>query len=60
MLPGREKVEKLGVKIGPGRRESWEEGIFKIWLYFSLSYSDLLGNNIPQVKPGLSVMVIDE
>ena len=34
-----------GVKFSPGKREGWGgegEGVFKIWFYFSLSYSDFL------------------
>lgn len=27
-----------------GRRDRWEEGVFKILFYFSLSYSNLIGN----------------
>ena len=26
--------------------EGWGEGVFKIWVYFSLSYSDLTGNKL--------------
>lgn len=39
-------AELLGgvtVGLGPGRREEWEEGIFKTQLHLSLSYSDSFG-----------------
>ena len=32
--------------MSPGRTEGWGEGVFKIWFYFSLSYSDLIGNKL--------------
>lgn len=34
----------VGETLNPGRRESWREGVFNVWVYFSLSYSDLIGN----------------
>jgi len=36
----------MGVKLSPGRREGWGEGAFKICTYFSLSYSDLIGDEL--------------
>ena len=42
------------------------ESVFKIWVYFSLSYSALIGDKLnflfffPQVQSVLSLMVIDE
>lgn len=41
---GREEAENLGVELSSGRREGWGEGVFNIWVYFSLSYSALIGN----------------
>jgi len=49
--------------LSPRRREGWEEVVFKILFYFSLCYSDLVGNNLnsfPQVKSVLPVIVIGE
>jgi len=43
MLGGR-RQRKSGVKLSPGRREGWGQGVFKIRFYFSLSYSDLFGD----------------
>ena len=40
------KVEKLGVKSSLGRREGWREGFLRFSFYFSLSYSDLIGNKL--------------
>ena len=37
---GGEEGEKSGAKLSPGRMEGWGEGVFKMWLYFLLSYSD--------------------
>jgi len=34
------------VKLGQGIREGWGEGDFKIWCYFSLSYSDLISDEL--------------
>jgi len=34
----------MGVKLSLERKEGLGEGVFKIWFYFSLSYSDLTGN----------------
>lgn len=49
----RGRRKKLGVKLGPGRRESWEEGIFKILLHFSLSYLHSFGNKLILPKSSL-------
>ena len=40
------RQRKLGVKLSPERRERWGEDVYKIWFYFSLSYSDLIGNKL--------------
>ena len=59
----REEVENSGVKLSLGRNEAWGEGVFKICFYFSLSYSDLIGNKLvffPQVESVLPVTVIAE
>jgi len=40
------EVENSGVKLSSGRRERWGKGVFKIWFYFSLSCSDLIGKKI--------------
>jgi len=42
LLSGKE-VENSGVKLSPGRRGGVKV-FFKIWFYFSLSYSNLIGN----------------
>ena len=42
---GGEKGEKREVKLSPGRREGGGR-CFKIWFYFSLSYSDLIGDEL--------------
>jgi len=41
-----EEVENSGVKLSPGRRKRWGEGVFKIWFYFLLPYSDLICNKL--------------
>lgn len=41
-----EKVENSGVKLTPGRREEWMRSAFKIWVYFSSFYGDLIGNKL--------------
>jgi len=41
-----EEVEKLGVKLSPGRREGWGEVVLRFSLYFSLPYSDLIRNKL--------------
>jgi len=43
---GGEEVENSGVKLSLGRRERWGEGVFKIFFYFSLLYSDLIGDKL--------------
>jgi len=45
---GGRKETKLGVRLSLGSKEGWEEGIFKIRFYFSLSYSDLIGDKLNQ------------
>jgi len=39
-----EEAENLGVELSPGRREGWGEGVLRFSFYFSLPYSDLIGN----------------
>lgn len=54
------KGEKIGGKVEPGKEGSGE-GVFKTWVYFSLSYSSLICNkfrSFPQIKPVLPVTVI--
>jgi len=33
------------VQLKPGKKRLWE-GVFKIWFYFSLSCSDLIGDKL--------------
>ena len=40
--PKGKEVENLGVKSSLRRREGWGKGVFMIWFYFSLPYSDLI------------------
>lgn len=40
------KVEKIRVKLGAGRREGWEDGVFNICFDFALSNSDLIDNKL--------------
>ena len=47
----------------PGKEAGGEGGVFKIWFYFSLSNSDLIGDKLnfsPQVQSVLSVTVTGE
>jgi len=37
---------EVEVKLSLGRKEGWGESVFKIWLNFSLSYSDLIGGKL--------------
>jgi len=34
------------MKLSPGRREAWREGVCNIWVYFLLLYSDFIGNEL--------------
>jgi len=36
----------LGGKLSPGRREGWKEGVLRHVFYFSLSFSDLIGDKL--------------
>jgi len=36
----------MGVKLSPGRREGWGEGVLRSGFIFSLSYSDLIGDKL--------------
>jgi len=40
------EVEKSGVKLSLGKREGWGEGVLRFNFYFSLSYSNLIGNKL--------------
>ena len=46
VLLWEEEVENLWVKLNPGRRERWREGVIRFSFYFSLSYSDWIGNKL--------------
>jgi len=46
LIQGEEAENQEFSKLRPGRREGCGEGVFKIWFYFSLSYSDLLGDTL--------------
>ena len=55
---GGEEVEKIGSEVEPRKKGGVGESVFKIWFYFSLSCSDLIGNKLnqfPQVKSVLPV-----
>lgn len=41
-----EEADNSGVKLSPERIEQWAEGAFKMWIYFSLFYSDLTGDKL--------------
>lgn len=41
-----EEVENSGVKLSPERMEEWAEGVYKMWVYLSLFYSDLVGDKL--------------
>jgi len=59
--PGVEEVENSGIKLSQGRREGWGGGVFEIWVYFSLCYSDFIGDKlISQVESVWPVTVIGE
>jgi len=50
------------VKLSPGRREGWGEGVFKILFCFSLSFSGFIGdklNYFSQVEFVSPMMVIN-
>jgi len=36
----------MGVKLSPGRREGWGEGVLRSGFIFSLSYSNLIGDEL--------------
>lgn len=38
----------------PGKKGQVGEGVSKMWIYFSLSYSDLIGNKLNYPKLSLS------
>lgn len=33
------RERKTKMKFSPGRRERWGNGVYKIWIYFSLTHS---------------------
>jgi len=37
---------EMGLKMSSGRREGWGQGVLRFRLYFSLSYSDLIGDEL--------------
>jgi len=60
-LGGRRQRNRSEVE--PRKKGGMGGRCFKIWFYFSLFYSDLIGNklnNFPQMEPVLPVMVIGE
>lgn len=40
----REEGRESGIKLSPGKKKEWVDDILKIWVYFSLACSDLIGN----------------
>jgi len=36
----------MGLKLSPGRREGWGEGVLRSGFIFSLPYSDLIGDEL--------------
>ena len=48
----------MGVKLSLGRREGWGEGVFKMWFCFSLSYSDLIGDELKFLFSPSSVCLV--
>jgi len=47
------------VKLSPGRREGWGEDVLRFRFYFSLSYSDLIGNKLNKFFPMSSLYACD-
>jgi len=45
-LLGGKELENSGPKLIPGRKEWWREGVLGFSFYFSLTYSDLLDNEL--------------
>jgi len=54
------RQERNGSEVEPGRREGWGEGVFKIWNYFSLSYSDLIGDKLNSLFSPSSVFFVHD
>jgi len=46
------------VKLSPGRREEWEEGVLRPGFIFSLSYSDLIGDELNSLFSPSSVCFV--
>ena len=58
-LAGRR--ERNGSEVEPGKKGGVGGRCFKIWFYFSPSYSDMIGDSFsPQVQSVLSIMVTGE
>jgi len=49
---------ETGVKLSSGRREGWGGRCFKIWIYFSLCYSDLIGDELNSLFSPSSVCFV--
>jgi len=49
---------EMGVKLSPGRRQGWGKVVSKIWFYFSLSYSDLIGDELNSLFSPCSVCFV--
>jgi len=63
--PLRARRKKNRSEVEPRKKGGVGERCFKIWFYFSLSYSDLIGDELnslfsPQVQSVLSVTVTGE
>jgi len=41
-----EELQKMRNEVEPGKKGGVGERCFKIWFYFSLSHSDLIGNKL--------------
>jgi len=59
-VPPEGRRERNGIEAEPGKKGGMEGRCFKIWIYFSLSYSDLIGEKLNSLfSPGSVCFVHD-
>jgi len=60
LLGGWGGGRETGVKLSPGKKGGVGGRCFKIWIYFSLSYSDLIGDELNSLFSPSSVCFVHD
>jgi len=59
-VPLGERRERIGSEVEPGQKAGVGGRCFKIWFYFSLSYPDLIGDELNSLFSPSSVCFVHD